>query len=64
MWWVVATEDETQFIGWSCSQLGPLEEANIYRSKENAEKKIKQMNQPSNWPGVVLKPMEVLVVLK
>jgi hypothetical protein len=52
--WVVATVDKTQFIGFSCSSLGPLDKANMYLSEDNANKKIKQLYKyNSDYPDLI-----------
>lgn len=43
MWYVVGEKDASSFVSWSCGSLDTLEHAAVYRSEDNAWKKIKQL---------------------
>ena len=55
MWWIIGTEDKTQFVSWSCGTLDKLGNASIYRSQKNAETKIKQLMKynPGYYPPLI-----------
>lgn len=43
LWYVVGEKDSSSFVSWSCGSLDKLENAAVYRSEDNAWKKIKQL---------------------
>jgi hypothetical protein len=63
-WWVIGKPDKSQFVGWSCGSPGPLEDAAVYRSEDNAAKKLKSLTkyEPQYYGGMVA--MEIDVVVK
>ena len=62
-WWVIGTQEQNppEFVGWSCGTPGPLEDAAVYRSPANAEKKLKSLHKfcPGEYQGYSVQPIEV-----
>jgi hypothetical protein len=62
-WWVIGSPDKTQFVSWSCGQIADLDEAAVYRSEANAEKKLKSLHKfcPGEYTGFMAHEIKVTV---
>lgn len=62
-WWVLGNASKTLFVSWSCGQQAGLDEAAVYRSEDNAEKKLKSLHKycPGEYTGFM--PHEIKVTV-